>query len=821
VGNALSRGGNICQAPADTMLADRFAERGAGAPAAPPRGLHHRILRAGLRAIALVALAACSGERSGEPPPAMGGSGQQNDRRDSGNTTGTGGGGGVSGAGIGGNTASGGAGRAGGPDAAGAGAAAGGSGQDASMSAVDGSAGQAGSAMSADASTASIYVVPPAARADTLVDDAWKFMRTDVAGAGAAAFNDAAWGAVTLPHTWNNLDGQDGGNNYYRGIGWYRRHVTAGSEVSGRRVYLQFDGANIVTDVFVNGTQIGEHRGGFARFRFDVTAAIKPGDNVIAVKVDNSAVTDVAPLNADFTFFGGLYRDVHWLVTDAVHIDTMDNASPGVYLDATNVSAASANWRARTRVRNDDVVAHDVTVNTALVGADQTIAATLTATGSVPPGTTTELAATTTIANPHLWDGLADPYVYTAYTELRSGVRTSDWVAETTGFRSFAVDANRGFSLNGRYLDLHGVNRHQDRLGLGWAITNKEHDEDMSLIHELGATAIRLAHYEHASHFYDLCDRTGMVVWAEIPLVNAITNSTPFSDNAKQQLLELIRQNYNHPAIVFWSIGNEQRTDDAPTNALLAALAATVQTEDPNRLSTYAQCCTSDTGALPAHTQVVGYNEYFGWYPAFGTASQFGAWADNLHAMEPTWKIAVSEFGGGGAITQHAENPPQPDAAGLVHPEEYQSILHEAHWAAMKTRPFLWAKFIWNMFDFAVDSRNEGDTPGRNDKGLVTYDRKTKKDSFFWYKANWSSAPMVYITSRRWNPRTAAATTVKVYANTTTVELFLNGTSLGQKTSADRIFTWPVTLRAGDNAVEAMGSSGSSTAADAVMWTLM
>jgi beta-galactosidase len=667
------------------------------------------------------------------------------------------------------------------------------------------------------------YTPPPGGRSNTPINDGWRFLRSDAAGAQAATFDDSSWATVALPHTWNNMDGQDGGNNYYRGTGWYRRHYLAGPETASKNVYLQFDGANIVTDVWVNGTSMGQHRGGFARFRFDVTAALRPGaDNVIAVRVSNAQPQDVAPLNADFTFFGGLYREVRLLVTDRVHIDTEDYGSQGVYLETTNVSAASANLRARVRVRNNDAAAQNVTVTTFVVHADGTVAAKLSASAMVTPAAIVELAASGALPAPRLWDGLRDPYVYTAYSEVAVGARVADWVAVPVGFRSFAIDAAAGFSLNGRYLDLHGVNRHQDRLNLGWAIGTPEHDEDMALIEEMGATAIRLAHYQHAPYFYDLCDRRGMVVWAEIPLVNAITNTTAFSDNARRQLTELIRQNYNHPSIVFWGIGNELRTDDAPSNTLLTQLNDLVHAEDATRLSTYAHCCTSDTSGLPTHSDVIGYNEYFGWYDAFGTYDQFAAWADNLHALRPTWRIGISEWGAGGAISQHAENPAPPDPYGLVHPEEYQNLVHEAHWKAMKVRPFLWGKFVWNMFDFAVDSRNEGEHPGRNDKGLVTYDRKTRKDSFYWFKANWTDAPLVYITSRRWTSRTAATTTVKIYSNTDSVELRVNGTSLGTRTSTDRIFSFPaVMLRTGDNVVEATGTRGNSSVSDRVTWTLM
>jgi beta-galactosidase len=684
-----------------------------------------------------------------------------------------------------------------------------------------GAAGAAGSGGPGGSGGLPTYIPPPAARTETPLGTGWRFQRMDVTGAQATGFNDSSWTEVSVPHTWNATDGQDGGSNYYRGVGWYRRHVMLPADAAGKRLYLEFDGSNIVTDVYVNGTTIGQHRGGFARFRFDVTNAMTPGaDNVVAVKVSNAAVTDVAPLDADFTFFGGLYRDVRLVATNALHVDMLDFASSGVYLDTTNVSAASANLRARVRVTNNDAASQSVAVRTVVVRADGSIESELSASGTVAPGSTSVVSATATIANPHLWNGVADPYVYQAYAEIRVGTSVSDWVKVPLGFRFYLITPTQGFSLNGRYLDLHGVNRHQDRLNMGWAIGAAQHDEDMALIRELGANVVRLSHYQQSQYFHDLADRYGIVLWAEIPLVNSITDSAAFRSNATLQLTELIRQNYNHPSILFWGIGNEQRSDNTPTNDLLASLATLVETEDATRLSTYAQCCTSDTGGLPAHSDVVGYNTYYGWYDAFGAAGDFGAWADGLHAARPSWLIGISEYGAGAGITQHADNPPQPDPYGTPHPEEWQNLVHESHWKQMKTRPYLWSKIIWNMFDFAVDSRDEGDTPGRNDKGLVTYDRRTRKDAFFWYKANWSTAPVVYITSRRFTPRTSATTTVKVYSNLDSVTLTVNGTSRGAATGADRIFQWTnVPLAAGQNTDQATGTTGATTAMDSVTWT--
>lgn len=649
------------------------------------------------------------------------------------------------------------------------------------------------------------------------LNDGWRFRKGDASGAQGVSFNDSSWQSVAVPHTWNALDGQDGGSNYYRGVGWYRRHLTVPTSYSGKRFYLEFGAVNQTAEVWVNGAYIGQHRGGYSRFRLDSTDAVKVGaDNVIAVKANNAYNPDIPPLSADFTFFGGMYRDVNLVVTDKLQIKALDDGGPGVYLTQKNVSRTAADLAVQTKVWNNYPQAKAVTVVTRIKNAGGTTVKTLTSSRTLSANAGYDFTQTTTISSPHLWNGRADPYLYTVEVEVKDGSTVTDALSQPLGFRYFRVDADDGFFLNGNYLDLHGVNRHQDRKNKGWAISRADHDEDMALIEEVGATAIRLAHYQHDDYFYDLADRNGMVVWAEIPLVNQVTNSAAFRDNAEQQMRELILQNYNRPSIIFWGIGNEQRSNDSATNSLLADLDASVKSLDPTRLTTYAHCCNPDTSTLTTHADTIAYNKYFGWYG--GSFSDFARWADNLHASRPNDELAVSEYGAGANVTQHEENPPKRASTGQFHPEEYQNAFHEAHWLAMKTRPFLWGKFVWNMFDFASDGRNEGGQPGINDKGLVTYDRKTKKDAFYWYKANWSDEPVVYISSRRFTDRTDSVTDIKVYANTASVDLRLNGVSLGSKTSTDHRFTWKdVTLSSGSNVVEAVGSNGQR---DRVTWTL-
>ncbi|TCO55014.1 glycoside hydrolase family 2 protein [Actinocrispum wychmicini] len=658
----------------------------------------------------------------------------------------------------------------------------------------------------------------PLVRPVTSLNSAWKFLRSDATGAQAPGFDDSAWSSVTVPHTWNAQDGQDGGNNYYRGVGWYRRHVTPSASLAGKRLWLQFDGVNTVADVWVNGTKLGTHQGGYATFRFDATATLKLGqDNVVAVRVTNAANPDVPPLSADFTFFGGIYRDVTLVAVDPLSVRMGDFGGPGVYLTERSVSADSASVDVTTKAWNNYPDTRQAQVRATVTDASGAVVTTTTAaTRSVAAATGFDTVQNVLITEPRRWQGKADPYLYHVTVEILDAGRVTDSVTQPLGLRSATVDAASGFSLNGQHLGLHGVNAHQDRLNEGSAVSPAQRVQDFDLMDEMGVNALRTAHYQQAQVVYDLADQRGYAVWVEIPLVNRVTDSAAFRANAQQQLSELIRQNYNHPSIFFWGIGNEQANDDPVTNALLTQLNSQVHAEDPTRLSTYANN-KGDTVGLANHTDVIGYNKYFGWYSS-GTGP--GSWADALHAKDPARKIGISEYGAGGSVNQHQEPPRQPVTTSTFHPEEYQNLLHENSWKQIAARPYLWGTFVWNMFDFASDGRAEGDTPGRNDKGLVTYDRGTRKDAFYWYKANWTDTSFAYITSRTWTQRTVAATTVKVYGTADSMTLSLNSKVVATKTSADHIYTWPVTLVSGSNTVSVTGTRNGTTVTDSVTWTL-
>lgn len=661
----------------------------------------------------------------------------------------------------------------------------------------------AGSAVSASCTSVSN------SRIDLLLNMGWKFIRTDVSQAVKQGFDDSAWDTVNLPHTWNAIDGEQ--PNYYRGRCWYRTHMPlSAAKYGGKKLYLQFDGANLKTEVFVNGVKLGTHHGGYAGFRFDATATLHlDADNVIAVAVDNSYQVDTPPLSADYTFFGGLYRSVHLIATQPLHISTMNYGSSGVYLKQSNVSVDSADLQVTAKVSNDSSMALSADVKAEVVDANNRVVTTLISTVSVGSASTHDVILTGQILNPRLWEGRAEPYLYTVRVAVGSTGEPADIVTQPLGFRTIEVDPARGFFLNGSYLDLHGVNRHQDYDGLGWAIGPTEIDQDFALIDEIGANTIRLCHYQHDQYVYDRCDKTGIICWAEVPLINRITDSSAFTANSKLQLTELICQNYNHPSIAFWSLANEISNRPGPiTKPLLEEMNTLAHSLDPDRLTTVA--ALSQGGAV---TDSVGVNRYMGWY--YGSTSDFAPWADKAHESHPTLPIGVSEFGAGASIKHHSDTPRATD-----HTEEYQCLFHEVYWKAMAVRPFLWGKFVWNMFDFASSTRREGDEAGMNDKGLVTYDRLTPKDSFYWYKANWSAKPFAYITSRRYVVRLSSEVPVKVYSNCDAVELFVNGVSWGKRTSADHIFKWAnIPLELGTNRISIVGTHSGRDYTDACIWT--
>jgi beta-galactosidase len=663
-----------------------------------------------------------------------------------------------------------------------------------------------------------------------------------------ARFDDRTWQAVTLPHTWNRVGEyrltRTAATQAEQGVGWYRLHLPASLVVPGRRTYLQFDGVGIIAHVWVNGVSVGEHRGAFSAFRVDITDALHAGgDNVIAVQADNSApapgstTEDVIPLDGDFFVHGGLYRGVSLISTAGVGVDLLDHGGPGVYIHTPRITPTSADVAVQTLLRNDTTTPRDLSVTTRIVDASGRIVATDTAPIMLGAGATATLDRTLALARPRLWQGLADPYLYRAKVEVRDGSALLDQVEQRFGVRSITIDPDHGLLLNGRHVDVTGAARHQEVGGKGWALTQADHVRDIAIMREMGLNSIRETHYQQAQGFTDAADRTGMLVWAELGFVkrSAFGADLPRPatiDNARLQLTELIRQNYNHPAIFTWSVGDEvdlaayQNRAGPPARSLdmLKNLAALAGVLDPSRPSAYADCCETyrrraDAQWLSGVTGIMGYNRYLGWYGKL--PSDLGPELDRLHHEYPRLPIGVTEYGAGGALTQHTDNPLGGKVAAYSrpHPEEYQSWFHEQSWRALDTRPYLFGKWIWAMFDSGSLIRQEGDAVDLNDKGLVTQDRMIRKDAFYFYKATLTRTPVLHINGRRYVDRAYPAADVRIYSNAARVALTLNGRRLGTAPCPDRVCVWPdVRLDAGRNVIAAQAKIGGRTITDRIVW---
>ena len=581
---------------------------------------------------------------------------------------------------------------------------------------------------------------------------------------------DGTTTTVDLPHTWNARDGQDGGNDYWRGTCIYRTHFAAPQfNTASHQVWIQFDGVNASAHVLLNGSPVCNHDGGYSTFRANITELLRD-ENELTVEVDNSKNDRVYPQKADFTFYGGIYRDVSLMVVSKNHFTLDYFGGPGIRITPT-VQGTDASVQVTTWHDGEGEVSIEL-----LDAAGNTVA-----TGKGPD-------ITLTIFNAHLWNGVKDPYLYSCKARLVVNGTVEDETTTRFGVRSFKVDPKKGFFLNGKSYPLHGVSRHQDRKGLGNAITREMHDEDMALIKEIGANTIRLAHYQHDQYFYDLCDEVGMVVWAEIPYISE--HMPNGRENAISQMKELIIQNYNHPCIVCWGVSNEitistkDKKDMLDNHRQLNDLCHEMDKTRLTTLACYAMCGPFNRSAHI--TDMVSWNLYLGWYvPGFILND---LWMGFFHLCFPNRPFGYSEYGAEGMPNLHSTHPHRGD-----HTEEYQAKYHEYMLRCFKRHPWMWATHVWNMFDFAADARDQGGEPGMNHKGLVTFDRKTKKDSFYLYKAWWSDEAFVHICSKRFVERTGSTATVKVYSNQSTVALYVNGNKVGEQTG-EHVFTFKVPL---------------------------
>lgn len=644
-----------------------------------------------------------------------------------------------------------------------------------------------------------------AQRQDILLNNDWNFRFSHQVQKGTGV-------RVDLPHTWNAQDALSGKIDYKRGIGNYEKNLFIRPEWKGKRLFIRFEGVNNIADVFINRRHIGEHRGGYGAFIFEITGKVEYGkENSILVRVNNGEQLDIMPLVGDFNFYGGIYRDVHLLITDETCISPLDYASPGVRLIQDSVSHRYAKVRAIVDLSNGSSGNQEVELNVRLLDG-QRVVKEGTKNVNLSGNEVMQQELTFEIDQPHLWNGRQDPFLYQAEVTLFRNGQMVDRVTQPLGLRFYRIDPDKGFFLNGKHLPLQGVCRHQDRSEVGNALRPQHHEEDVALMLEMGVNAVRLAHYPQATYFYDLMDKNGIIVWAEIPFVGpggyndkGFVDLPAFRANGKEQLKELIRQHYNHPSICVWGLFNElTELGDNPVE-YIKELNVLAHQEDTTRPTTSA---SNQMGDLNFITDAIAWNRYDGWYG--GTPADLGKWLDRMHKDHPKICIAISEYGAGASIYHQQDSLVKTVPTSWWHPENWQTYYHIENWKTISSRPYVWGSFVWNMFDFGAAHRTEGDRPGINDKGLVTFDRKVRKDAFYFYKANWNrEEPMLYLTGKRNTVRTQRLQTITAFTNQAGAELFVNGKSYG-KTTPDSyaILEWKnVELQPGENEIKVVSTN--------------
>ena len=666
-----------------------------------------------------------------------------------------------------------------------------------------------------------------------LLNKKWQFFKGNAEDAFKYSFNDNDWEEVSVPHTWNSHDVQKGGGKknslirskkpgYYRGIGWYRIKFSIPEEHREKRWFIRFQAAGSVGRVYLNENLMGTHFGAFSAFSYELTNFIKVKEpNILAVRVDNSWRDDLPPLSGDFPVMGGLYRPVELFFKEKTCISPLDHASSGIYISQHSVSEKKAILDLKIQISSVEDI-KNVQLNTKILNQEGSLIQERKERLDLIKGETTHFQSHEVI-NPHLWRGRLDPYLYQVKVELNHDNRILDDAVNYIGIRYFHIDPENGFFLNGKKYAINGVNRHQDRLNKGWAISKADQDEDLELMLEMGVTAVRLAHYQHSEYFYSQCDKLGILVWAELAIVNKVKFSKRFFENSKNMLIELIRQNFNHPSIFTWSLANEIGFFQLRSPVkIMRKLNKVAHEEDSSRPTILAAISLAFfKRKLHRITDLIGWNHYPGWY--YFKARDMGPHLERFNKIGGLRGLCVSEYGAGASIHHHKPALTHDDnikAMGKFHPEEKQNLVHEENYRQMKDLPFVWGTFVWNMFDFAVSTRDEGDTPGRNDKGLVTYDRKVRKDAYFFYKANWTNEPVLYITSRRATERNNKDTDIKIYSNCEKVELRINDKLIGMMLKED-LCTFKFSncnLSEGKNNIEVKGFIGSQEFLDSCSW---
>lgn len=609
-------------------------------------------------------------------------------------------------------------------------------------------------------------------------------------------------------------------NSFYEGAAYYRKTYVIPETMKGKRLFLRFEGVGTCTEVYVNGYLVGTHKGGYSAFVCEIGEQVKYGEsNEIVVKADNTARPDVIPVNHSlFGVYGGIYRPVSLVVTEPCHIAVEDYASPGVYITQKNVSKSAAEVNVKVKLDNASLQPETLELENAIYDAEGKLVKKHVRSLELTPQGMQSYTASFQLKRPHLWQGRKDPYLYKVVSRLKQEGRVIDEVVQPLGIRKYEIVAGKGFFLNGEKYPMYGVTRHQDWWGKGSALTNQEHDADLAMIMDIGATTIRLAHYQQAEYMYAKCDSLGLIVWAEIPFVNRVTGQE--WDNAHQQMRELVRQNFNHPSIYIWGIHNEVYHPHGYTAALTRSLHDVCKTDDPDRYTAAVNGYGHAEHPVNQNADVQGMNRYFGWYER--KIQDIKPWVEGLEKNYPWQKLMLTEYGADANLEHQTEylgdalNWGKP-----FYPETFQTKVHEYQWNVIAEHPYIIASYLWNMFDFAVPMWERGGVPARNLKGMVTFDRKIKKDSYYWYKANWSKEPVLYLTQRRNVDRERKETSVTVYSNIGTPVVYLNGKPLeGVRkgyTEVHYVFD-KVTLVQGKNILKAVVSYQGKEYVDEIEW---
>lgn len=632
------------------------------------------------------------------------------------------------------------------------------------------------------------------------------------------------WENIILPHTYNKDDMQRD-NNFYTGNALYQKKFLISNAQKAKRTFLKFEGVGSVAKLYMNNKFIGEHKGGYSQFVYEVTNSLSYGEeNLLTVIVNNQSRKDVIPINQFlFPIYGGIYRPVSLITTSKTNFVVTDYAAPGIFISQKNVSAKSADIEIQAKLETAEKNIQHAVLQTSIFNKDGKTIAVVKEPVQISPQGTTYVTQNINLKKPHLWDGIRDPYLYTVTSKIIINGTDADLVTQNIGIRTIEVIPGKGFLLNGKHYPMYGVARHQDEWGYGSALTYEQHKRDMELMKEMGVTTIRLAHYQQAPQMYDLADKYGFLVWAEIPFVNAV--SFQENDNARQQMTELVKQNYNHPSIYIWGVHNEvySRTKDEQVPVLSRQLSDIAKTIDPYRM----------TGAVSGYeevdrqenltTDIQGINHYFGWYD--GKIGDLEDWAQGLEKNFSQYKVMLTEYGADGNIDIGAEEVKQPEDVvyGKSFPENYQTETHIQQWAIIEKHPQIAGSYVWNMFEFAVPMWNRGGVNARNLKGLITFDRKRKKDSFYWYKSNWNPEPMLYLANRRDSIRKNQITKIQAFSNLKAVKILVNGKEYAAKNGVNSKH-WVIEnilLKKGENTIKAIGRIDEKEFVDEMIWILL